>query len=66
MVHMAMKVEQQLKKKGSTRINLGSTIKREATKAKVNLIPNTLEIEILSVLNVWGQVILHLNAQIRE
>ena len=66
MVHMAMKVEQQLKKKGSTRINLGSTIKREATKAKVNLIPNTLEIEILSVLNVWEQVILHLNAQIRE
>ena len=90
MVHMAMKVERQLKKKGSTepiwvhlphgsqngakmkrlfqslRLSQSRITKREATKVKVNLIPNTLEIEILSVLNVWGQVILHLNAQIRE
>ncbi|XP_052288004.1 uncharacterized protein LOC127899101 [Citrus sinensis] len=82
MVHMAMKVELEpiwvhlphgsqngAKMKRlfqSLRLSQSRIIKREATKAKVNLIPNTLEIEILSVLNVWGQVILHLNAQIRE
>ena len=77
-VDLAIKVERQLKKKGSQngpkmkrlfqslRLSHLRIIKREATKVKVTLIPDTLEIEILSVVNIQGQVILHLNAQIRE
>ena len=88
MVHMAIKVEQQLKRKGSTRVgkiqvlhhygnrigargktslvsrprsNLPKIIRPEAQQIKVNQISNLLEIMILNALNVWEQVILHLN-----